>query len=156
MRMVKAPKPWSACLSEQSVFLGGSIEMGQAEDWQTRLTEMLADTSLLVLNPRRDDWDSSWKQVADNLQFREQVEWELAAQEHADYLVYYFSPGTKSPITLLEFGLFSRRKGTIVCCPDGFWRKGNVDIACERYGVWQVHTLDAIADRIRSYVWSSK
>ena len=22
-----------------------------------------------------------------------------------------------------------------MCCPEGFWRKGNVDIVCERFGI---------------------
>lgn len=38
----------------------------------------------------------------------------------------------------------------IVCCPDGFWRKGNVDIVCDRYGVDQVPTLTALAKAVRT------
>jgi hypothetical protein len=41
----------------------------------------------------------------------------------------------------------------IVCCPDGFWRKGNVDVICARYGVRQVSTVDelisAVQERVR-------
>jgi hypothetical protein len=47
----------------------------------------------------------------------------------------YFDPNTKSPISLLELGLFAQSKKLIVCCPRGFWRKGNVDITCDRYGI---------------------
>ena len=54
----------------------------------------------------------------------------------------YFDPSTKSPISLLELGLFARTGKTIVVCPDGFWRKGNVDIVCERYGVKVAHSLE--------------
>ena len=46
----------------------------------------------------------------------------------------YFSPGTKSPISLLELGLIVNSDTlVIVYCPDGFWRKGNVDIVCDKY-----------------------
>ena len=99
-------------------------------------------------NPRRDDWDSSWRQQIGDGQFREQVDWELAAQEAADRILMYFSPGTKSPITLLELGLAARTGKLIVCCPDGFWRKGNVDVVCARYGVEQVADLDALIARV--------
>jgi hypothetical protein len=47
----------------------------------------------------------------------------------------YFDPNTKSPISLLELGLFASSKKLIVCCPDGFWRKGNVRIVCELYNI---------------------
>jgi hypothetical protein len=44
----------------KSVFLAGSIEMGKAEDWQKKLEGICDDFGYDVLNPRRDDWDSSW------------------------------------------------------------------------------------------------
>jgi hypothetical protein len=45
----------------------------------------------------------------------------------------YFSPETKSPISLLELGLYANSGKLVVYCPEGFWRKGNVDIVCEKY-----------------------
>tara|TARA_Y100000034_G_scaffold135487_1_gene207592 strand:- start:816 stop:1313 length:498 start_codon:yes stop_codon:yes gene_type:complete len=118
------------------VFLAGSIEMGVAEDWQTQVSNaILAKEGLdrvLVLNPRRDDWDSSWEQTIDNPNFKEQVEWELDGLEEAYCIPMYFDPDTKSPITLLEFGMFSDSGSLIVCCPKGFWRRGNIEIVCAR------------------------
>ena len=148
MRVVKAPGKLP--VNEISVFLAGSIEIGKAVDWQTRVTEALKDINCVVLNPRRDDWDSSWEQKITNSQFREQVEWELSALERADYVVFYFDPATMSPISLLELGLHAKNAGiypapqVIVCCPEGFWRKGNVDIVCQRYGVKQVDTIEQL------------
>jgi hypothetical protein len=59
----------------------------------------------------------------------------------------YFDPATKSPISLLELGLFAKTGKLIVCCSEGFWRKGNVDIVCKRYGVMQVENLDKLYDQ---------
>src|SRR5687768_10220184 len=101
-----APLPWQD--PQPKVFLAGSIEMGRAEPWQQVLEQYLADAHCLILNPRREEWDESWVQSIDNAQLREQVEWELAAQEQADLIALYFSPGTQAPITLLELGLFAR------------------------------------------------
>jgi len=123
--------------------------MGAAEDWQARVVRELADTKITVFNPRRDDWDSSWVQSIDNKQFNEQVRWELDHLERADLIVMYFSPGTQSPITLLELGLFAQGAAMIVCCPEGFWRKGNVDIVCKYYSIAQVDTLDEMIHRIK-------
>ncbi|MCB9135208.1 MAG: nucleoside 2-deoxyribosyltransferase domain-containing protein [Anaerolineales bacterium] len=125
-----------------SIFLAGSIEMGTAEDWQARIAASLTAFDVLIFNPRRENWDASWEQTKDNPLFREQVEWELAALERANLIVMYLVPETKSPISLLELGLFGRSDKMVVCCPPGFWRKGNVDIVCERYGIEQVESLE--------------
>jgi hypothetical protein len=132
----------------KSVFLAGSIEMGVAENWQNKVERLLSKTDVVIFNPRRDDWDSTWIQSIDNPQFLEQVVWELTAMEKANVIAMYFDPSTKSPISLLELGLFARSNKMIVCCPDGFWRKGNVDIVCAKYGVSQVETLDELIQSI--------
>lgn len=132
MREIQAPNPIVCNPDERSVFLAGSIEMGAAEDWQKTVVNALADMENLVLfNPRRDDWDSSWVQSITNLQFNKQVTWELRVLSAADKIILYLAPGTRSPISLLELGLFVK-SDIYVCCPEGFWRKGNVDIVCAR------------------------
>ena len=150
MRQIKPPEPLDFDEARPSVFLAGSIDLGAAEDWQARVARALADLDLTVLNPRRDAWDASWLQSAEFAPFREQVEWELDAQERADLTVFYFSPVTRSPITLLELGLAAGRRRAVVCCPEGFWRKGNIDIVCARYAIPQVATLDGLIEYIRS------
>jgi Nucleoside 2-deoxyribosyltransferase like len=148
-RVIKPPTPLDFDGNEPSVFLAGSIEMGQAEQWQSALEQALADLDVIVLNPRRDEWDASWVQSIDNPQFREQVEWELEAQERATLIAMYFAPATKAPVTLLELGLSARSGKLVVCCPEGFWRKGNVEVVCGRYGVPLVATLDELVAAVR-------
>ena len=63
----------------------------------------------------------------------------------------YFSPETKSPITLLELGLFAE-KNIIVCCPSGFWRKGNVDIVCTRYGIPRFENFDDAVGALKTLI----
>jgi len=145
----KAPKKFRYFGAPPAVFLAGSIEMGKAVNWQTRLTQALEEFDVRVLNPRRDDWDSSWEQKKDNEKFRQQVEWELDALDHADIIVMYFDPATQSPISLLELGLFAESGKLVVCCPEGFWRKGNVDIVCEKYGIEQVDTIEELIEYVQ-------
>ncbi len=134
----------------KAIFLAGSIEMGRAQNWQDYLIQNIDHGQLLILNPRRKDWDNSWKEEIENPQFNEQVNWELSALERADLIVMYFDPNTKSPISLLELGLFAKSKKMIVCCPKGFWKKGNVDVVCQRYGIEQLADLDEIIDEIKA------
>jgi len=119
-----------------AVFLAGSIEMGNAENWQERMEEYFAAKSdYTLLNPRRDDWDSAWEQKFENPHFYQQVNWELSALEKSDSIIMYLCAGTKSPISLLELGLYASSGKLLICCPDGFWRKGNVEVVAERYGI---------------------
>ena len=126
--------PKGAC-----VFFAGSIEMGKAEDWQSSLGDKLAEMPEVaaIFNPRRKDWDSSWVQSIDNPQFNEQVNWELDHLEIADVVFMNFIPDTQSPITLAELGLLLGLQKTllVICCPDGFWRQGNVEIMAHREGL---------------------
>jgi hypothetical protein len=61
----------------------------------------------------------------------------------------YFDPNTKSPISLLELGLFAKSGKMIVCCPNGFWRKGNVDIVAQRHGIQCVNTLEELIREVQ-------
>ena len=118
-----------------SVFLAGSIDMGAAEDWQSKVQKALSGHAVTIFNPRREDWDHSWKQDISDQNFREQVKWELDHLESANLILIYFAPQTKSPISLLELGLFATSQKCIVCCPPGFWRRGNIQILCQRYNI---------------------
>jgi hypothetical protein len=143
---LKIIKPPAIQSRPVSVFLAGSIEMGAASDWQVEVTNALAEEEgrlitsgreLVIFNPRRDNWDSSWEQTASNPHFAEQVNWELKYLEEADVKAFYFDPNTKSPVTLLELGLCLAKypTQTVVCCPPGYWRRGNLEITCARHKV---------------------
>jgi hypothetical protein len=155
MKVIKPTSNDQLDLCTVSVFLAGSIEMGVAEDWQTRLTESLKDFEITVYNPRRDSWDSSWEQRESNPQFNQQVNWEMNSLDRSDIIFMYFSPETKSPISLLELGLHAENSNMIVCCPDGFWRKGNVEIVCSRYNIPLYNDFDAavasLISKIKKY-----
>lgn len=119
--------------------------MGKAENWQQRVErELQGFSDITIYNPRRDDWDSSWVQDISDPQFKEQVTWELEHLESANLVVFYFDPTGPAPITLLELGLFGLTEPgrTIVCCPEGYWRRGNVQIVCDRYKVPLVDNID--------------
>jgi hypothetical protein len=148
-RVLKPPAPLDLAPGERSVFLAGSIEMGAAGPWQAAVERALAADLVTVLNPRRDEWDATWEQSIRNPQFRGQVEWELDAQERATVIAMYFDPETKAPVTLLELGLFARTGKVVVGCPPGFWRRGNVEVVCARFGLPLVETLDALVPLVR-------
>lgn len=127
-----------------SIFLAGSIEMGKAEDWQSKVEKAVADFNINVFNPRRDDWDNSWKQSIKDKNFYGQVKWEHDHLDRSDIIFLYFDPETKSPISMMELGLFAgdRDKTMLVVCPEGFWRRGNVEFICKQYTIPIFETLE--------------
>lgn len=164
---VHYPPAWSPLEYRFSMFLAGSIELDTAENWQQLVILKVKKMRMKVdvFNPRRKAWDSSWPQRADFPQFREQVRWELDHLEHSDIKLFYIDPKTKSPITLLELGLCApvHADQIVVCCPETFWRAGNVELVCERYKIKLVRTFDDMIDEVKrryekkltsDYVWS--
>lgn len=112
--------------------------MGKAEMWQDRVIDQFKDVRVIFMNPRRDDWDSSWTQSPSyGTQFNQQVKWELEMQDLADIHVYYFAKDTMSPITLLELGVYGGRnpKSTVVYVDPEYARRANVIMTCTHLGI---------------------
>lgn len=149
-RILKPPAPLRLEEHERSLFLAGSIEMGRAEDWQAQVEHALDDLEIVILNPRREKWDASFVQSIGNPPFREQVAWELTGLERASLVAVYFAPTTQAPITLLELGLCARSGKILVCCPEGYWRRGNVEIVCDRFEIPMVPTLQELIGEVRA------
>jgi Nucleoside 2-deoxyribosyltransferase like len=138
----------------KSIFLAGSIDQGEAIDWQTSITQKLSNLPVTILNPRRSDWDSSWEEDITFEPFREQVEWEQDMLQAADVIALYFAPASKAPISLLELGLFARTGKMVVACPPGYWKRGNVQIVCERLKVELVDSKDKLVQSVERKVHS--
>ena len=147
MALIKAPFDFAN--AHPLVFLSGSIEMHTETDWQTRLAMNFEGQEFTFLHPRRNDWGKAWTSSIGQPEFVEQVEWEMKGMEQAVLIVQYFNPKSQSPISLLELGLFAKSGKMIVCCPEGFWKKGYVDMVCRRYGVSQALDFDDLVKKTR-------
>lgn len=150
VKLVQPPTPLTVLEpGHRSVFLAGSIDGGAAPRWQDDVIAALADTEIMVLNPRRADWDPEWSAVPRHPELEAQVAWELEGLERAELVAMVFHPGSFAPVSLLELGLHARGGRLLVACPRGYWRKDNVDLVCERYGVPQVGSLPELIAEIR-------
>ncbi|KAI0429366.1 hypothetical protein F5Y09DRAFT_310632 [Xylaria sp. FL1042] len=139
----------------KTIFLAGTTTPTEERDWREHLSELLAGEPLTIYNPLRPDWDSTWREDISFEPYREQVEWELDMQEAADIMVVYFHPASKAPISLLELGLCAKTGKAIVVCPDGYWKRGNVQIVCLRYGIEIVDDVNALKDAVMRKVRGS-
>lgn len=74
----------------------------------------------------------------------------------ADFIALYFGE-SKSPISLLELGMHAASasamgKKVTVCCKDSFWKRGNVQMVCERYKLKLVDTREELIEELRMKV----
>ena len=126
------------------LFLAGSIENGKATDWQQEVIKSFKDYDISIYNPRRSKWNPELEQSFKCQVFNDQVVWEQKHLENCNYVLMNLLGDTMSPISLLELGQlsFMTKKGTVVVCPDEFWRRGNVEVVCVLYKIPLYKTLD--------------
>jgi len=125
-----------------SIFLAGTIDMGNSRNWQEEFVNEVKswkdeEVTYVIYNPRRvEDFGKDLEE------FDYQVKWELNQLEAADLIVMHILGTSKSPITLLELGLFARSGKLEVICEPEFYRYDNVRITCDRYSVPIYKSMD--------------
>ena len=161
MRIEKRNKPQIIKPTESAetkglctIFLAGSIEMGSLDckDWQSEVANSLEGLNVTLYNPRRDERDASWTQEQKTENFNYQVNWELNKLRDSDIIFMHIDPNTKSPITLLEFGMFAESRKIILSCPDGFYRKGNLEVICTRCNIPLYNDLETAIGALRTLI----
>lgn len=115
-----------------SVFLAGTIDNGDSINWQEEVIkeyENRWDKQIVFYSPRRSDWN----QYPINLEH--QIKWEQGHLDAADLIVMCLLDNSKSPISLLELGLYAKSKKMVVFCNPEFYRYYNVKLTCEKYDI---------------------
>lgn len=114
-----------------TIFLAGTIDMGNSEDWQAGLVRTFSSNEgrYILYNPRRSTFTSTPEEM------EYQVGWELDHLEKSQTIIMNILGSSKSPVTLLEMGLFMRSGKLLVACEPDYYRHSNVRITCARYNV---------------------
>lgn len=140
------------------VFLAGGIT--NCPIWQTELAELLSDTKIVVINPRRENFPS----VEENPNIaREQIQWEFDHIKIAtnDFLVtrscamsFWFTDATVQPITLFELGKASIiAKNLFVGVSPNYIRREDVEIQLEleRPDTKIASTIKGLSEQIKEW-----
>lgn len=138
VKQFKAPEfPNCNNSSVTRVFLAGTIDMGNSEDWQKKVVDFLdkSDKKFYVFNPRRDEFDSKSEQKFSDPVFYQQVNWELTCLDNADIILMCLLSTSKSPISLLELGLYAKSRKLLLYCEEEFYRKANLEVVCTKYNI---------------------
>ncbi|ROW05252.1 hypothetical protein VSDG_00290 [Cytospora chrysosperma] len=109
--------------------------------------------STTVYDPFQPNWTGDWREDLGDGRFRAQVEWELERQDGAAVVAFFLDERSRSPVSLLELGLCARSGKAVVGCERGYWKRGNVQAVCQRYGVPMADDLNGlvtlVADKLK-------
>lgn len=127
----------------ETVFLAGTIDNGDSTNWQEELIELCKYKDITFFNPRRKDW----KEELSNKELEYQIKWEQDHLDQADKIVMCLLDNSKSPISLLELGLYAQSGKLLVFCNKEFYRYDNVRLICQKYNIpLYPYDLDLIKD----------
>jgi hypothetical protein len=115
----------------KTVFLAGTIDNGDSSNWQEELIEKCQDLNITFFNPRRKDWLG--EPSKEELEY--QIKWEQEHLDSADTIIMCLLDNSKSPISLLELGLYAQSGKLLVFCNKTFYRYDNVRLTCQKYNI---------------------
>lgn len=138
-------------IGAKSVFLAGTIDNGDSLNWQDKvITEIinLGVKNLEVYNPRREHWSEN--PTIDEIE--NQIKWEQNHLDKANVIAMVLLDDSKSPVSLLELGLYANTNKLIVFCTPKFYRWDNIRLTCKKYNIELVQDLHPtiIANKIIS------
>lgn len=139
-----------------NLFIAGTIDCGDSVNHQQAIIDELnkEDTvrPIMIYNPRRAEWPN----VNDKEEIDKQINWELYHLERADLIIMNILGNSKSPISLMEIGLFAKEHKLIVFCSPNFYRYDNVRIVCEKYKVPLYNTNDILVIKNKVLQFANK
>ena len=139
-------------LGSKSVFLAGTIDNGDSLNWQDKVIIELINlgVSCEVYNPRLEHWNPNPTKE----ELEKQIEWEQDHLDSADVIAMVLLDDSKSPISLLELGLYANTKKLIVFCTPNFYRFDNIRMTCKEYNIELVQDLNPliIANKIIAHI----
>lgn len=135
--------------NSKSVFLAGTIDNGDSLNWQNKtIIELmnLGINDIEIYNPRREHWNPNPSKE----EMECQIKWEQEYLDKADFIAMVLLDDSKSPISLLELGLYAKSNKLIVFCTPDFYRWDNVRLTCEKYNIQLVESTHplVIANKI--------
>lgn len=147
MRYVEALENLESPHNQPTVFLAGGIT--DCPDWQQELVQLLRDTDLVLLNPRRANFP-----MADPTAANQQIDWEHKHLRLADAISFWFCAEAMQPITLYELGAWSMTdKPLFVGVHPDYSRRQDVEIQTKlaRPDVEIVYALSDLADQVKRF-----
>lgn len=145
MKYVQCPEIYNG--KKKSLFLAGGIT--NCPVWQRNLVELLKETKLVLINPRRGE-----ELIYDLALEKKQIKWEFYHLKKSSGVSFWFPKETLCPITLYELGkeVLSKKPLFVGIHPD-YLRKRDLEIQLKliRPEVNLVYSLEDLAEQIKAW-----
>ena len=144
MKVVESPNTYSPDPEARRLYLAGGIT--GCPDWQQEMVHLLAQTELVIFNPRRQHFP-----IDDPSAAEEQIRWEHQHLRLASDILFWFPCETLCPIALYELGAWSMTdKPIYVGVHPEYRRRQDIDIQTEltRPQVEIVYSLQDLAGQV--------
>ena len=139
--------------SGAKIFLGGSIDLGNAPDWQGSITKYIDQSwgpeDVTVYNPRRLDEFTSDLET-------EQAAWTISMLTLADYILLHLAGEGASPISTLELGMFIDDPRLYLSIDDEYTRKEIIEYHYNCFGIGQIYASPKKCIDAMKYNWRGK
>lgn len=148
MKYIEPPEEYDG--KGKSLFLSGTIR--GAPDWQSEVVGLLKNEDLVLLNPRRKDFNASDPNAGEV-----QVRWEHEHLRKATAISFWFSKEPALTMTLYELGAWSMTEKPIFVGVDPeYARRKDVEMQTRaaRPDVKIVYSLETLVGLIKE--WAKK
>lgn len=125
-------------------FLAGSIDFDSSHSWREKVKKELKGT-IRFFDPTRIEHNDFT-----DAQMKEHIEWELDALKLSDRILLNLLPESKSPISLVELGLYVQSDKLIVVCPKSFYKRRYIETICNKYDTVLFDNLDEAIEYIKT------
>jgi hypothetical protein len=145
-RIIEAPNEYEG--SEPSLFLAGGIT--GTIHWQAEVVRRLADTPLVLLNPRRINYPWHDPSAAEA-----QIRWEYRYLRRASAVLFWFPSETLCPIALFELGgRIATSQPIFAGTHPNYPRRADVEIQLKlaRPEIRVAHELAELTDQVRKWI----
>lgn len=150
MIYIEAPQVATVPVGQAALFVGGGIT--GTHEWQSGYIDLLSHLDLLILNPRRAEFN-----IEDESESEKQIQWEWDALAKSTMVSFWFPSETLCPITLLELGIhLAGDKPIFVGCDQYYQRKLDLEIQCGLYRpeIEIVYSIEDLAGQVKRFVES--
>ncbi len=118
------------------IFLGGSIDLGNAPDWNKNVIKFIekfwTEINITLYNPRRPGEFNPDDEV-------EQAAWSISMLNIADYILLYLTGDGASPISTLELGMFIKDPRLFLSINEEYSRKEIIEYHYNCFGIGQIY-----------------
>ncbi|WP_055447706.1 nucleoside 2-deoxyribosyltransferase domain-containing protein [Lacinutrix mariniflava] len=108
-------------------FLAGSMDFNESNSWRQKIMQEMKHLVHFLDATRIEHNDFS------DSQMKEHIEWELDALIISDKIILNFKEDSKSPISILELGMYVKSSKLVVVCPNKFYQRRYINVLCNKY-----------------------